>query len=227
MKAKHHYTDLPLQKPRSVKAMREFLNRHRRYWTMNSWNRSASYAVCVKLSYLKMSVSQLDACYDLLSCQDCLDISGFNSALAEFNAAHNHDWQTGQNGRSGGYIVLYQGRLEDSSYKSHCPLCGQRCWEPATPERKRCGRCGADSRINYTSPCLKTVCYPGKGTDDHGTEVLDMTNDEVRARFALVWDFDTAVEKAVAAFVDTAMNSTVQEQEIPRGVETVFVAVPK
>ena len=101
MKPRLHFTDLPQRKPRGVKAMREFLARHRRYWTMNSWNRSSSYAVCVKLSRLKMTREQLDACCDLLSCQDCLDVSGFKEALSEFDLSHDFEWQTGQNGRGG------------------------------------------------------------------------------------------------------------------------------
>lgn len=227
MRAKQHYTDLPRIKPRSVKAMREFLNRHRRYWTMNSWNRSSSYAVCVKVGRLKMTQEQHNACYELLTCPDCLDYSGFNDRLSHFDAENAYDWQAGQNGRSGGYIVLYRGALKPSGYKSHCIDCGQQCMEPATPERNRCGRCGKNSRVNYESPHLKVEVYPGKGVDDCGTEVTEMSDSEVVSRFRLVWAFDTAVEEAVAAFVETAMNSDVVEQERPREVEIVNVAIPK
>ena len=40
-------------------------------------------------------------------------------------------------------------------------------------------------------------------------------------------EFDTAIEQAVADFVEAALNSNVEEREIPRGVETVNIAIPK
>ena len=61
--------------------------------------------------------------YDLLECQE------FFLALKElmdaFAAEHNYRWQVGMNGRSGGYLVLYQGEIKPSGYKSFCTACGQ------------------------------------------------------------------------------------------------------
>lgn len=40
--------------------------------------------------------------------------------IEDFNEEHNFQWQTGTNGRSGGYLVLYQGGTKPSGYKSFC-----------------------------------------------------------------------------------------------------------
>ena len=57
-------------------------------------------------------------------------VQGFFDALKPlmdaFAEAHNYRWQAGMNGRSGGYLVLYQGETKLSQYKSYCTCCGQR-----------------------------------------------------------------------------------------------------
>ena len=227
MKSKLHYTALPLRKPRTVAAMRKFLSGHARYWTMNSWNRSSSYAVNIKVGGLRMTSAELTACYDLLSCRDCLEYSGFNDVLRDFDIAHDYDWQIGTNGRSGGYAVLYRGGRKPSGYLSWCLLCGQKCYEAVAERGNRCGSCGENSRVNFDAPHTVIEVYPGKGVDDGSSGVADNGTCEIRERFKLVWEFDVAVEKAVAAFVAAAVGSTVVEREIPRGVETVNVAIPK
>ena len=211
-KPRQHYTDLPLKKPRSVKAMREFLDGHFRYDTMSSHNLCRSYAVCVKLNHLRMTSEQLSRCYELLSSEDCYDASGVNLLMLEFAEENNWQWQAGFNGRSGGYIVLYSGGRRDDGYKSRCRKCCQLNATVATPENNKCGRCGAiDSRINLKLPHL--VPYTnGASVDSNGT--AEMEDHEVRSRFATVWAFDTMVEEAVASFVMTAMESEVVEETV-------------
>ena len=201
MKGKLHYTALPYKKPRTVAAMRKFLAGHARYFTMNSWNRSSSYAVNIKLHSLRMTSEQLSACYDLLSCRDCHEYSGFDDVLRDFDMAHDYDWQIGTNGRSGGYAVLYRGGRRPSGYLSWCPECGQKNCKEATPNSCRCGKCGNNSRVNFDKPHTVIETYPGRGVDDDSPGVADNGSCEIRDRFKLVWDFDVAVEKAVAAFV--------------------------
>ena len=227
MKKKTHFTYLPTQKPRTAAAMRKFLANHDRYSTMNSWNRATSYAVNIKISHLRLTTEEANACYDLLSCQDCAEYSGFNDRLRDFDREHDYEWQIGINGRSGGYAVLYRGGRKPSGYKSYCPSCGQKCYEAVADRGNRCGRCGANSRVNFSTPHMSVEVYPGKGVDDSDGDVENMDPCEVRDRFELVWAFDVAVEQAVADFVTAALNSTVEEREIPRGVETVNVAIPK
>lgn len=228
MKKKIHYTYLPIPKPRSVRAMRAFLTEHTRYNTMNSWNRATSYAVNIKISHLRLTTEEADACYNLLLCQDCMEYSGFNDRLRDFDVDHEYEWQIGINGRSGGYAVLYRGGRKPSGYKSYCRSCGQKCYEAVADRGNRCGKCGSNSRVNFTSTHMLIETYPGKGVDEGGADAIaEMDSCQVRDRFNLVWEFDTAIEQAVADFVAAALNSTVEEREIPRGVETVNVAIPK
>ena len=98
-----------MRKPRTRKDMVDFLSSHFRYDTMNSWNCSTSYAKCVKVGRLGLTSTERDTCYAMLDVEGIYDASGFNAELRAFDAAHDHHWQIGQNGRSGGYLVLYQG----------------------------------------------------------------------------------------------------------------------
>lgn len=82
--------------------MINFLTRHPRYYTMNSWNRSTSYANNVKLYNLDIPDEYKDKAYDLLS-TDIFD--EFTPLFHEFTAAYGY--AVGFNGRSSGYIVLY------------------------------------------------------------------------------------------------------------------------
>jgi len=109
------------------KAMIAFLAEHFRYDTMNSCNRATSYARNVKLNRLTFPSNEVrDRAYDLLQVDDTFDVCGVNELIREFDAAHGYEWQIGFNGRSGGYMVLYQGGREPSGYRSHCTNCWQR-----------------------------------------------------------------------------------------------------
>lgn len=58
---------------RSRKAMAEFLVGHFRYNTMNSWNRSTSYANCVKIHRLDLTANQMEQAWEMLECEDVFD----------------------------------------------------------------------------------------------------------------------------------------------------------
>lgn len=218
-------TDKPKKKPRSITAMRAFLNAHFRYNTMNNWNRSTSYAVKIKVSALNLDRATSNMCYEMLSYDDAHRDSGFSDTLRDFDIAHDYRWQIGINGRSGGYAVLYQGGKRPDDHKSRCALCGQLSYAEATPEHCKCGRCGAMSRENFAEP--RFVSYTsGRGIDMNGDD--DLSNDEVRARFAVVWAFDTAVETAVRRFVAFAKANKVIEQEVETThIETRHVVAPR
>jgi hypothetical protein len=89
----------------SKKAMIEFLQNHYRYDTMNSWNRSTSYANKVKVWNVIPSELQ-DKVFELMEA----DSDGFyipiNDILSNWEA-DNKPYSAGFNGRSGGYIVMY------------------------------------------------------------------------------------------------------------------------
>lgn len=99
--------NVPKSKPRSRKAMMAYLQGHARYDTMNSWNRSTSYAHCIKVDRLGLAPKNVMACLEMLDVPEAFD--EFSEALSAFDREHNHRWQIAQNGRSGGYLVLIQG----------------------------------------------------------------------------------------------------------------------
>ena len=89
--------------------MIQFLLRHLRYDTMNSWNRSTSYACNLKLHSLGLDAATLDKLYDMLETQEFFDSQ--QVLRQQFGAEHLFRWQAAMNGRNGGYLVLYQGEL--------------------------------------------------------------------------------------------------------------------
>lgn len=105
------YLNLPKSKPRSRKAMIAYLQEHARYDTMNSWNRSTSYAHCIKVDRLGLAPKNVMACLEMLDVAEAFE--EFSQALSDFDREHDHRWQIGQNGRSGGYLVLIQGGKGD------------------------------------------------------------------------------------------------------------------
>ena len=84
------------------KQMFNFLKDHFQYYTMNSWNRSKSIANNVKLYKLGLS-GDWTVVLDFLSndSYDCI-----NSMIEDWEFEHK-SYKVGFNGRSGGYLVLY------------------------------------------------------------------------------------------------------------------------
>lgn len=199
-----------MKTPRTKKDMIEYLRNHFRYDTMDSWNAATSYARNVKLNRLDFpSVESKDRAYDLLNTEEAMD--DVNWVLQNFAEEHDHQWQIGFNGRSSGYLVLYQGGRKPSQHKSWCSACGQWNCDPATDENKKCGRCGADARVNRER--FETFTYPGKGLD-MGEDFEDWGMDALRSRVKLVMEFDHACEDAVQAFIGFCENHKAEEQVI-------------
>lgn len=211
-------------KPRTRKDMIAYLAEHFRYNTMNSWNRATSYAVRIKVRDLDLSRENQNAVYEMLDVEDSFRESGFNHALHEFDRRYSHSYQIGQNGRSGGYLVLYQGGTKPSEHKSQCRACGQRNFTVADPEPGQCGRCGVAMRYNREFP-PEVFSYPGKSLD-MGEDFAEWDTYAIRQRVDLVWDFDKACAWAVKAYVQYAReNKSVEEViHVPK---TIHVAVPR
>lgn len=89
--------------------MIQYLRKHFRYWTMNSWNQSTSYAQNVKIYNLGLSQELEDKLYKMLGVQEYWDM--VRSYLIDFAHEHNFLWQADFNGKSNGYLVLYSGGL--------------------------------------------------------------------------------------------------------------------
>lgn len=99
-----------------------FLRGHFRYDTMNSWNRSTSYARNIKIYRLGMTHEQEMKAYYFIETAGALD--DITQIMRDFETDQDHEWQVGFNGHSGGYIVLYKGFKElDSHTKTICNHC--------------------------------------------------------------------------------------------------------
>ena len=87
--------------------MIDFLENHFRYWTMNSWNRSSSYANNVKIYNINLPEEVSDKVWDYACGSiECSEIDYMiQDEFAMFRADTGYD--VGFNGRSGGYIVMY------------------------------------------------------------------------------------------------------------------------
>lgn len=91
----------------NAKQMFEFINGHFKYWTMNSWNNLSSIANNVKVYNLKLDGKWDTALRYLTSDNDIGDLQvEINCRLKDWEADHK-GYALGFNGRSGGYLVMY------------------------------------------------------------------------------------------------------------------------
>lgn len=196
---------------RSREAMVEFLVNHYRYDTANSWNRSTSYANDMKIYNLELDREIEENLLEMLEIKD--SYFRINALLEEFGEAHNWYWQVGFNGRSGGYLVLYQGGSKQSENKSFCIACGQHNFTSVNETGTKCGRCGKKTRVDFVKPPVETFCYPGRGTDqDEDFEGWDMGT--LKCRVRLVQEFDKLCDDVVTAAVYMAERFEIEEEEI-------------
>ena len=146
-------------------AITAFLKKHFRYHTMNSWNRSTSYANNIKLYNIdKPRDIDQDKMWEMLSITEWQE--KLSDLLEDFGKKYNWQWQAGINGRSGGYVVLYKGGIKPSGYKSYCTHCGQKNYQDvAEGEIGICGRCEAKARVNFKQTHMQVFSWPGKDVD--------------------------------------------------------------
>lgn len=194
---------------RNRKEMVEFLTSHFRYNTANSWNNSTSYAHNVKIYNLGLTEEQKDKLYDMIDTDEFYD--EINFIIHDFDEDHNHEWQVGFNGRSGGYLVLYQGDQKELDYKSRCTKCGQLNYTTVEETGAVCGKCGANARVNLTRPIMRSFTYPCRGTDMR-EDFADWDIDSIRERVKLVQEFDKLCDDILAQVVYMCDNATVEEE---------------
>lgn len=85
--------------------MIKFLMSHFRYYTMNSWNQSTSYANNIKLYNLDIPQELQAKAYDFIAAKCEEYSSALDDKFHEF--LEDTGYALGINGRSGGYIVMY------------------------------------------------------------------------------------------------------------------------
>jgi len=195
---------------RSREAMTAFLAGHFRYHTMNSWNRATSYANCIKITRLDLSREQMDKAWPMLEMEEIYD--AIHWTLRDWAESHDWRWQVGFNGRSGGYLVLYQGNLDHQNARTaRCDVCGKLTWHKETTPCTRSG-CPGHLRV-LERPQPQVVTYPGRGTDED-QEFSDWSMDQLRERVKLVQDFDQLCDTVVAQFLDYCENYSIVEKDI-------------
>lgn len=194
---------------RSRAEMTGFLQHHFRYPTMNSWNLSTSYACNLKITKLDLEREIEDKLFELMETQEFF---AFMAGLRyDFGKEHGFQWQADMNGRSGGYLVLYQGARRRSGYESYCTQCGQKNYQKASDTNCTCGRCGQNSRVNFETPDMQIVIFPGKGTDDD-TDFSDWSMDALRERVRLVQSLDQLADRMVAQAIQLCKDFDVQKE---------------
>lgn len=196
---------------RSRAEMTAYLAGHFRYDTMRSWNRSTSYACNMKLYNLGLDRETVDKLWDMIQVPDFYD--QLNELIEDFNRQHDYQWQAAWNGRSGGYLVLYQGGTEPSGYRSYCTHCGQKNYTSVAKTGTRCGVCNKETRVDYMNPPMRIFAYPGRGVDmDEDYEEWPIY--ELQQRTELVQEFDQLADDIVAEALYIAQNHSVEEQVI-------------
>lgn len=189
--------------------MIQYLSKHSRYHTMNSWNACTSYACNMKIHNLGLDTCVAEKLYDLIQVAEFY--AQLNELIEEFNRRHGYLWQAGWNGRSGGYLVLYQGKAEPSGYRSYCTNCGQKNNKSVAESGTRCGVCGEQTRIDYASPPLQAVTFVGRSTD-RNADFEEWSMEELRQRTELVQDFDRLADDIVTEALRIADTCAVKEQ---------------
>jgi len=194
-------------------AMIAFLKHHARYDTLHAWNQSTSYANCIKLHKLvKPDDIAEDIWWELFTLPQWHEV--LSDLLEAFGRKYHWQWQAGINGRSGGYIVLYQGGIKPSGYLSYCTHCGQKNYQ-VVPEGQKgiCGRCQARSRVNFTEPDMQVFTWPGKGID-MDEDFQDWTKDQLYSKVELVQDFDRLCDRIVEGYINMCKTNRIVSQEI-------------
>jgi hypothetical protein len=201
----HFYEKVDL---RSRSEMADFLLGHKRYSTMNSWNGTTSVANCIKVHHLDLPDDVRDIMFEALNHPFIYD--DIKYVLDAFAEEHKYSLQIGHNGRSGGYLVLYQGGVEPLKYKSRCRKCYQPNYEevPAAVEPfGRCFKCGKNAVANLNKPMTRTyVLGKGYGEDWCEEDLLQDTDnwhiEYLREEVRFVQSFDKACSDYVDAFID-------------------------
>ena len=194
-------------------AMMAFLKKHFKYNTMNSWNRSTSYANCIKLYNIdKPEDINSETWWEMLGITEWQE--KLSDLLEDFGRRYEWQWQAGINGRSGGYIVLYRGGIKPSGYKSYCTHCSQKNYE-AVPEGEIgiCGRCEAKARVNFKQTHMQVFTWQGKDVDMY-EDFEGWTLSQLRERVELVQDFDRLCEEIMTAYICICRNYRITEEEI-------------
>jgi hypothetical protein len=191
---------------RSKKAMIDFLTNHYRYDTMNSWNRSTSYAN--KMKVYKCIPSELQSkVFELMEAEGFYD--DLNMLIEDWNAEQNYYYQAGFNGRSGGYLVLYEGSVE---LRAIFTFEGQRNDRDYEDGYGWLSMAEAKKRGLYKKQIKEIGCYPGRSIDQE-EDFEEWEIHSLKNRVVLVQSFDKLCDSIVNQVIYMANNTTVKDEE--------------
>jgi len=197
---------------KSKKEMAQFLSGHFRYHTMSSWNRSSSYAHCVKVDRLGLPRGGQTKAFEILETEDYWrDILW---PVRDFEKEFAGDYSIVTNGRSSGYLVLCEAEYYDPGYKSCCPKCGQLNYREVTSSADLCGVCRAP-RSNLKKP-LQWLRVKGSGIDDGMSmeDFMDLPMSTLAHKVDLVCEFDRTCDLVRDAFLELVNDFYVVEETI-------------
>lgn len=192
---------------RSRTSMTDYLKKHFRYFTMNCWNRSESYAHNIKIYNLGLPEDIKEKAYEMLETED-LYRAHINPLIEEFDEEMDHKYQAGFNGRSGGYIVLYQGGYEEKPFF-------RRGWDPnryyCDPYKRWFDNKEAEAHPMFDKTYKKIYCTPGKGLDENEDfEEFDMSM--LKDRVETVQRFDQLAEDIRDTFIEACKEYRVETE---------------
>lgn len=193
---------------RSRDSMEEYLASHFRYYTMNPWNRSQSYAHNVKIYNLGLPEDIIEKAWDVIETEDFY-LYHINTLIEEFDEEMDFRYQAGFNGRSGGYVVLYQGGYEEKPYfrqtwNSNNYYCDSQNRSYSKKEAENHPRFGETYKKVYTKP--------GLGMDED-KDYSELSMDELRNTVELVQRFDLLVEEMRDVLLELCRTTDVETEE--------------
>jgi len=208
----------------SREEMISFLAGHFRYHTTNPWNKATSYAHNMKIYTFPDKYH--DKLYELLNVPEMYD-NHINPLVYDFDKKHNYKWQAGFNGRSGGYLVLYEGGVkpETDTQWYRCPKCwSESCYNIPCNKHDE-----PVSRIEFIKP-PDIFAMPGKGIDHRMTDPEDFEeweDYEVEERYEIVKEFDDLAEEIRDAAIYLCENYNIEDEEYTvRKTRKVLVETP-
>ncbi len=189
----------------TTETKRDFLKGHFRYYTMNSWNGSHSFARNVKVQRINAPSNA----YEFLDCDEVQEM--YQSIIEDFTEDHKGKFTIGFNGRSNGYLVLYNSEYQKEEHKSLCCACGQRNFQDVPKgEKAICGKCGKQERISFNfHPRLAT--FPGRS---FGDDIDELEESDVDWMYDIVVKFDEACQNCVDAFIEFCNTHELVDEEI-------------
>lgn len=195
---------------RNKKEMIEFLSSHFRYNTMNSWNNSTSYANKVKIWDVIPSSLQ-DKVFEMSQVEGFYD--DINYILENWGEGNDYSYQAAFNGRSGGYIVMYEG-----SYKNEYFIKPDEKFDHlsgAYSDRLRRWVQKEEAEKNgWIGKAYKNVsCWAGRSIDQ-GEDFEEWDMGSLRSRVELVQSFDKMCDDVVSATISMAEEKEIVEEVI-------------